>query len=161
MKPFKKIWIIALNIVVMLSLSFSSWLKIGPIETIFGWGSTPRIDSEEIEDINQWPKTFTDKLNWILNLPQKDEYMTSLWYAISLIQIAINWLLWILASIVLVYMLYCGFLVLSSWSDDKGISKAKKWISSAAITMAGIGLSWLIISAMLRFINIISKENIL
>ena len=51
----------------MLSLSFSSWLKIGPIETIFGWGSTPRIDSEEIEDINQWPKTFTDKLNWILN----------------------------------------------------------------------------------------------
>ena len=53
-------------------------------------------------------------------------------------------------------MIYCGFLVFSSGSDDKNASKGKKWISTAAIALTGIGLSWLIISAMIRFIQRIS-----
>ncbi len=168
MKYFKQIWIISFNVVSILLLSFGfCWLKIGPIQEIFNWDSSPRIDNEEIENINEWSeninkwsKRFSDKLNGIIKLPQKEDYPTSLWYVTSLIQIAINWLLWILASLVLIYMLYCGFLVLSSWSDDKNSWKGKKWISNAAITIAGIGLSRLVISAMIWFINIISKTNI-
>lgn len=160
MKYFKQIWVITFSIITILSLNFGCCLKLfGPTPETFTWDSTPAINSEEIKDINEWSKTFSDKLEWILHLPQKSDYPTSLWYVTSLIQITINWLLWILASVVLVYMLYCGFLILSSWSDDKNVSKGKKWISSAAITIAGVGLSWFVISAMIWFINLISKGN--
>lgn len=161
MKYFKQIWITLLGIFGLLVINFwhcglnTPW----PTTNVFDWDSTPTIDSQEIKDVNEWSKTFSDKLEWILRLPKKSDYPTSLWYVTSLIQITINWLLWILASIVLVYILYCGFLILSSWSDDKNVSKGKKWISNAAVAIAGIGLSWLVISAMIWFINIISKGN--
>ena len=165
MQFIKTIWITLIGIFGLLVINFwycgldTPWPKTDK----FNWDSTPTInsqeESQEIEGINQWSKTFSDKLEWILRLPQKSDYPTSLWYVTSLIQITINWLLWILASVVLVYMLYCGFLILSSWSDDKNVSKGKKWISSAAITIAGVGLSWFVISAMIWFINLISKGN--
>ena len=161
MKYLKQIWIISFSIVSMLLLSFSFWLKIpGPINTEFNWDSTPKIDNEKIEDVDEWSKTFSDKLEWILQLPQKENYSTTLWYVTSLIQITVNRILSILASVTLVYMLYCGFLILSSWADDKNVWKGKKWISNAAITIAWIGLSRLVISAMIWFIKIISKTNI-
>lgn len=144
----------------LLLLNFGfCWLRIGPISYTFSWDSTPKVDDDKIININSWWKTFSDKLGWILHIPQKDDYSTSLWYVISLVQITINWLLWLLASVVLIYMLYYGFLVLSAWSDDKNVSKGKKWISNATITIVGIGLSWLVISAIIRFINMISKDS--
>ena len=98
-----------------------------------------------------------DESMWIVHLDQVENYDTELWYALSLIQITVNWTLWILAIVVFVYMLYNWFLVLSAWSDDKNVSKWKKWISNAAIAIAWIGLAWLIISAMIRFIKNITK----
>ena len=122
-------------------------------------GDSPAVMSgQEITDINIWPQKFTDKLGWILHLPTKTDYTTSLWYILSLIQILVNWLLWILAFVAIIYMLYCGFLVLSSGSDDKNASKGKKWISTAAIALAWIGISWLVISAMIWFIDLISNK---
>ena len=132
-------------------------LRIWPVTEWFKWEASPQIEGEEIEKINEWWKTFSDKLGWILQLPQKEDYTTSLWYVTTLIQVLINWLLWILSFVALVYMLYNGFLVFSSGSDDKNASKGKKWISTAAIALAWIWLSWLIISAMIRFINNIAS----
>ena len=133
-------------------------LRIWPKTEGFSWeASSPQIEGEEIEKINEWWKTFSDKLGWILQIPQKEDYTTSLWYVTTLIQVLINWLLWILSFVALVYMLYNGFLVFSSGSDDKNASKGKKWISTAAIALAWIWLSWLIISAMIRFINNIAS----
>lgn len=132
-------------------------LRIWPVTEWFKWEASPQIEGEEIEKIDEWWKTFSDKLGWILQLPQKEDYPTSLWYVTTLIQVLINWLLWILSFVALVYMLYNGFLVFSSGSDDKNASKGKKWISTAAIALAWIWLSWLIISAMIRFINNIAS----
>lgn len=142
----------------MLNVSFClpNW---GPVGTTLTWRSDPIINEEDIREIEQWSKTFTDRLQWILHLPQKNEYQTSLWYVLSLTQIVVNWLLWILSFVALVYMLYCGFLVFSSWSDDKNASKGKKWITTAAIALAWIGLSWLIISVMIWFISNISASK--
>ena len=157
MITLKRIWITLLELFCIFSLNFGFCLPNGdPIEKPLVSGSQPIIWWEHIEDINQWPKTFTDRLWWILHLPQKNEYQTSLGYVLALIQISVNWLLWILSFIALVYMIYCGFLVFSSWSDDKNTAKGKKWISTAAIALAWIGLSWLIISAMIWFINMIA-----
>ena len=128
-------------------------------QTEFGWSSTPAISDKEINgNINEWAYTLTENLEWVLEPYEETKYEDKLWYITSLIQIVINWLLWVLALIALVYMLYCWFLVFSSGSDDKNASKGKKWISTATIALAGIGLSWLIISAMIRFINLISNN---
>lgn len=123
----------------------------------------PRIydDGETIdmEAIPQWIAQKTNRFAWILQFPERTDYTTSLWYALSLIQISINWILGILATIALIYMLYCWFLVFSSWTDDKNAQKGRKWISTAAIALAWIGLSWLVVSAMIWFINNVSQIN--
>lgn len=159
MKLIKNVLIIAVSITSILIINLWYCLRTWPITEKFDWNwwSEPIMDGNWIDNINEWWATFSNKLEWILHLPQKDDYTTSLGYITSLIQISINWLLWILAFIALVYMLYCGFLVFSSGSDDKNASKGKKWISTAAIALAWIGISWLIISAMIRFINLISN----
>lgn len=160
MQFIKKICITLLSILWFSIISFWYCLDTpGPSHMTFVWDSSPVIDNQDIVDINEWWRTFTDKLEWILHFPQKDEYTTSLWYVTSLIQVLINWLLWILAFVALIYMLYCGFLVFSSWSDDKDASKGKKWIYTAAIALAWIWLSWLIISAMIWFITLISAGD--
>lgn len=118
----------------------------------------PKIGDDKMESIAQATDKTTNKLNWILQFPERSDYATPLWYALSLIQISINWILWILATVALVYMLYCGFLVFTSWADDKNAQKGRKWISTAAIALAWIGLSWMIVSAMIRFITMLTDK---
>ena len=153
MLQLKKILISFLIIIPLIISAFGEWLQVWPKIEKFWWDSTGKIAGQTIGDIQEWPKTFTDKLNWILHLPQKADYPTSLWYVIAMIQIAIDWLLWILAFIAIIYILYCWFLVFSSWSDDKNAAKGRKWISTGAIALAWIGLSWLIISAIMRVVD--------
>lgn len=120
----------------------------------------PTIDNEKMETIAQGTHNTTyNKLQWVLRFNEREEYSTTLWYAVSLVQVAINWILWILAFVALVYMLYSWFLVFSSWADDGKAKKGRKWISTAAIALAWIGLSWLIVSAMIWFITILSEPK--
>lgn len=160
MKFIQKLLISTFWLIISASLNFGHCLNNWQgIQKNFDADSRPIVDNEDIStSVEQWSHKFSTKLEWILQLPEKNEYETSLGYVMSLIQISINRLLWILAFIALVYMLYCGFLVFSSGSDDKNASKGKKWISTAAIALAWVGLSWLIISAMIRFINLVSSN---
>ena len=163
MKKFYKVCIFILALLLISPINFSSaryrfWTdKDVQIDT------TPRVnsgvESREMTDMDQSSYLLSEKLDGILKLPQKQNYSTSLGYVLSLIKIAINWILWILSFVALVYMLYCWFLIFSSWSTDKNSQKGKKWISTAAIALAWIGLSWLIVSAMIWFITILSKAN--
>ena len=163
MKISKKFWLL-----------LACWFAILGINSSFaqlpGWSSqhpdgynpnNPATVDENIvssgNSIQQWSDIFSNRLEWIIHIPQSNEYSTSLWYVIALIQIAINRFLWLLASIALVYMLYNWFLVLTSGSDSKNADKGKKWISTAAIALAWIGLSWLIISAILWIIGVIAN----
>ena len=162
MKKFKKFWILLLWALVIMNVNFnyaqlSNWQP----KTNFNENtdSTPIIDNEEIQNIEWWSQHISEKTLWIIHLPQPENYTTSLGYVMALIQIAINWTLWILAFIALIYLLYCGFLIFSAGADDKSASKWKGWIKTAAIALSGIGLSWLIISAMLRFINNIAASG--
>ena len=157
MKISKKFWLLLACLFAIFGISFSQWLR----SPSTSWGqthgnSTGIVDNTTISEtwsISQWSNIFSNRLEWIIHIPQSDEYSTSLWYVIALIQIAINRLLWMLAFVALVYMLYNWFLVLTSGSDSKTADKWKKWISTAAIALAWIGLSWLIISAILWLIN--------
>lgn len=164
MQKFKKIWLFLLGIILPI------WINClcNPCLALRHWGelsdwnptipnmkteSTTTIDSQRTEDIDQWSHRISRKIKWILRLPQPENYNTWLWYVMALIQIAINRLLWLLGTVALFYMIYCGFLVLSWWSDDKNASKGKKWISTAALALAWIGLSRLIVSIMIRLIK--------
>lgn len=100
-----------------------------------------------------WEWTFLNKISWLITIPKSDDYTTNLWYAMALIKITVNRLLWILATIALIYLLYCGFLIFSSGSWDSGTKKGKAWIKTAIIALAWISLSWLIVSFMIRFIE--------
>ena len=163
MSIIKKMWIVLFWIITIFTLNFGycgldDWTTPSSWDTVIDI-TDPQVGTTTVEDPDDWAQLFTRKLKWILWLDKPNNYETKLWYIIALIQIAVNWLLWILAFVALVYMLYCGFLVFSSGADDKNATKGKKWISTAAIALAWIGLSWLIISAMIRFIRLISNSG--
>lgn len=159
MLNLKKIWLFLLWFFSLFLLYSEAWLTTWPKVADFAWDSDPVMNEKPVTDINEWSYWFTENLKWIIHLPQKKEYTRSLNYVMAMIQIIINWLLWILAFIALIYMIYCGFLVFSSWSDDKNAAKGKKWISTAAIALAWIWISWLIISVIIRFITNIAYTD--
>ena len=165
MFKINKIWMFLIGVMVTFSinsvcfgLKWGEWWDIIP--SVKQTDSTPIINGQTILDdsIEYWSNTFSKKAQWILQLPQSQDYNNSLSYVMALIQIAINWTLWMLAVVALVYLLYCGFLVFTSWSDDKNASKWKKWIYTAWIALAGVWLSWMIISAIIRFINLMANR---
>ena len=164
MKILKKIWLLLAWFAVLLWVNFGFSKLIGNtpeyISTDHG-NDDPIVSGNTIdnhESINQWSNTLSNKLNWIIHIPQSNEYETSLWYIIKLVQFTINRLLWILSFIALVYIIYNGFLIFISGSEDKNASKGKKWILTGAIAIAWIGLSWLIISAIIWLISNIAAN---
>jgi hypothetical protein len=169
MKKLKKIWLFLLGIVIIFWFSYQCMWSLSirdhnkktwsqKLQRSSDW----KFDWETLtsaDPIWSWSKYIGDKGTWIIHLPHASDYDTELWYLLALIKIGVNRILWILASVVLVYMLYCWFLVLSTGSDDKNATKWKKWIKNAAIAIAWIGLAWLIISVMIRFISVITTTN--
>ena len=161
MKKINKMWIFMIMMTFVLNL-FSGILTYAnlnawdPIRSHWNDDSTPVVSGNNVEEISQWSNSFSERLKWIVYLPEPWNYSTSLWYAIALIQLLVNRILWMLAFIALIYMLYCGFLVLSAWSDDGNAGKGKKWISNAAIALAWIWLSWLIVSVIIWFIRLVA-----
>ena len=164
MLKLKKIWLFLLGIMVVFgfNLQFTHWLpNWDPREERLYRDSTAIISGEVIEEDPMWVgiKAKWDDSKWIINLPIPDDYDTSLWYALALIKIGTNWLLGMLTVVALVYLIYCGFIILSSWTDDKASSKWRKWVKTAAIAIIWIGLSWLIISAIIWFIQVMTDTK--
>lgn len=164
---FKKfvLWaFLSLTVISLFSVGFAKWLRIPATSNPHNPEVTDPCINENCEIHDKTPiqdgaSSFTKLLNWIVKAPTPWEYQTSLWYVLSLIKYAINRLLWVLSFVALVYMLYCWFLIFSSWSDDKNAQKGKKWITTAAIALAWLWLSWLIISAMIWIIKVVSKAG--
>ena len=163
----RRIWLSLLGLIAVFLFNFwfVQWLPTRDSPEAVYWQNEDRptdpiINGSEINNNDptwQWSKIIWDKTLWILHLPQANNYETELWYLLALIKIAVNWILWILAFVVLIYLLYCGFQVLSAWDDDKWVSAWTKWIKKAAIAIAWIWLSWLIISAMIWFILLVAE----
>ena len=163
MLKFKKIWLFLLGIVIIfwVNLQYAQWLPTRDHQkTYFSQEkdrpSDPDVDNEPIDKkdpISQWRKVVNDMDEWVINVSKPNEYKTGLWYALTLIQIAVNRILGMLAFVTLIYLLYNWFLIFSAWSNNKNVEKWKKWISTAAIALAWIALAWSIISIMLRLID--------
>ena len=72
---------------------------------------------------------------------------------------AINWILGILATIALVICLYGWFKMVTSAWDEKKYGEWLNVLKYAAIGLAIIGLSWLIVSVIFWFVGSLSKGN--
>ena len=59
--------------------------------------TSPTVDEEPAEGIGTGSKKLSDKLSWIIHVPQPDNYDTSLSYVMAIIQISVNWVLWLLS----------------------------------------------------------------
>jgi len=72
---------------------------------------------------------------------------------------AINWILGILATIALIICLYGGFLMVTAAGDEKKYQKGLGVLKYAAIGLAIIGLSWMIVSVIFWFVGTLSGKN--
>lgn len=66
---------------------------------------------------------------------------------------AINWILWILATIALVICLYGWFKMVTAAGDEKKYGEWLNVLKYAAIGLAIIGLSWMIVSVIFWFVG--------
>lgn len=89
-------------------------------------------------------------VSWIHTIWTEKQQEDSLLHTI---QTAINWVLWILATITLCLVLYAWFLMLTSGGDSKKYDSWLSIIKNAAIWLAIIAISRLIVSAIFWFIN--------
>jgi hypothetical protein len=72
---------------------------------------------------------------------------------------AINWILWLLATIALCICMYWGFKMLTSGWDSKWFDAWKTVLKNAAIWLAIILLAWMIVSVVFRFVATLSWWN--
>ena len=70
------------------------------------------------------------------------------------IQTTIKWILWFLATIAVAICLYGGFLMMTAAWDEKKYQKGITVLKYAAIGLAIIALSWIIVSAVFWFVNL-------
>jgi hypothetical protein len=70
------------------------------------------------------------------------------------IQKTIKWILWFLATIAVAICLYGGFLMMTAAWDEKKYQKGITVLKYAAIGLAIIALSWIIVSAVFWFVNL-------
>jgi hypothetical protein len=72
---------------------------------------------------------------------------------------AINWILWVLATVALCICLYWGFKMLTSGADGKWYKDGRTILKNAAIWLAIILLSWMIVSVIFWFVGTLSWGN--
>ena len=86
------------------------------------------------------------------NLLSKDQELTGSKF-LDTVRNAINWILWILATIALVMCLYWWFKMVTSGWDEKKYGDGLKVLKYAGIGLAIIGLSWMIVSVIFWFVG--------
>jgi len=96
-----------------------------------------------------WCPNYVEKIN----VPKTDQWNTDS-ALLDTIKSTINWILWILATIALVICLYAWFKMLTSWWDSKWYDSWLKTLKNAALWLAIIWLSRLIVSAIFWFVNL-------
>lgn len=76
---------------------------------------------------------------------------------IDSIKNTIKWILGILATVAVVICLYAGFVMMTSAGDENKYKNGMKILKYAAIGLAIILLSWLIVSVVFWFVNLNAK----
>lgn len=87
---------------------------------------------------------------------QISDFSTAQSQTLQLVKRIVNYVLGFLALIALIYLIYNGFLILTAGGDDAQYKKGMGSLKYAAIAIAGVGASWLIVSLIFRLIALIT-----
>ena len=94
------------------------------------------------------PVTWTGELSGLASTDEKiSSHQNAQNKTMTVIKKMINYALWMLALVALVYLIYHGFLILTAAGDDAQYKKGLAWAKYAAIAIAGIWASWVLVSA--------------
>ncbi len=108
------------------------------------------------------PATWDGQLSGVVGVGDKiSSHEVAKNKTMQVIKNIINYALWFLALIALVYLIYHGFLILTAAGND---TQYKKWLGGikyAVIAIVGIGVSRLIVSLIFWLLNIIISPNII
>ena len=99
---------------------------------------------------NTYDNTWNDPSGWDMITGKKQAW----WQLLTTIKTTIKWLLGILATVAVAICLYGGFIMMTSAGDEKKYEKGLTVLKYAAIGLAIIGLSWIIVSAVFWFVNL-------
>lgn len=109
--------------------------------------------------IEDWARRVTPDNAWLVGTDETEitDYMDALGQVLHVIQNVVNYALWILSLVALIYLIIHGFMILTAAGDDAKMKKWLKWVKNAFIAIAWIWLSWIIISFILWLINYIAS----
>lgn len=143
---------------ILLILSF--WICSAQLETpwestIFNNNQDQYIDANDISNpIRDWAYAAikspdeTNEISWIQGAWQKiEDHTTARERTFSIIKNLINYALWLLSLIALIYIIYHGFIILTAAGDDAKYKQWLKWVKFAAIALVWIWLSRIVVSS--------------
>lgn len=136
---------IQVKILSILSLAIA-WLVLLPTNTF--------AQSEENCSFGFWSKCFVSGVKTI-HTDDKDTNAGLL----DTIRNAINWGMWILATVALCVTMYGWLKMLTSWSDSKWYDAGLNTLKHALIWLAIIWLAWMIVSVVIWFVWTLSGWN--
>lgn len=130
------------------------WLATTDITSTLTTDSTKVIDTSIIKwnPITEWSNTAVGKTNikgkidWLLDVSTTN-YATILSTTLARIQSIVDWSLWLLAVICVIYLVYNAIIILFKFDDDKAQSEALNSIKTVAWVIVWIWLTWFIVSA--------------
>ena len=129
-------------------LVISLWIAVLWLSTI------PSITLAEDNCNRWWGKCHVSDINTIHT---DDEDVSS--GLLDTVKNAINWILWILATVALCICMYWGFKLLTSGADGKWYKDWRTILKNAALGLWIILLAWMIVSVVFRFVGTLSWGN--
>ena len=127
---------------IIISILIVLWLYTIPLNSLAG-------------DRSFWSMIGVDGIHTIWTQEKQEDSL------LHTIQSWINRVLGILAFITLCFVLYAGFLMLTSWGDSKKYNSWLDIIKNAALWLAIIGVSRLIVSLIFYVISSTTKPNLI
>lgn len=154
-------------IMIITSASIARWLNIPNIDdTILNTNendavNTDLTDGNPIRDgIYNLIQDSQDQNNVIANIigngAEIGDHTSAQNQTFQIINNFINYALWLVAMIALIYLLYHGFLMITAAGDEEQYGKWLQWIKYAGIALAGIGVSRFVVSLIFYLIQLIT-----
>lgn len=173
---FKLIYYITILLLTILNIGIfadvsSQWLQLWQDDIILNTDIDNALDvydnNNPITDpLRQWAYKIIDadstntisnqELWWIVNPGLIQDHWTAMNSTMAIIKNIINYALWLVSVIALVYLIYHWFLMVTAAWDDTQYKKWMKWLKFAAIALVWIWLSWLVISFIFWIINYVA-----
>lgn len=96
--------------------------------------------------LRQWTTTLWQGIdNLVFDQPIADS-QTAQSQTLSFVRNIVNYFLWLVSFIALIYLIYHGYLMATAAWDDGQFSQGQQGIKYAAIAIAGMALSWFVVS---------------